>query len=313
MRVWVALGIVYVVWGSTYLGIRVMVETVPPLLGSGIRFAVAGLLFAAWVALRRGPSALRVSRAELGGCAFVGVALLLGGNGLVAVAEQDVPSGLAALVVASIPLWVVVLRRAGGERIGGATFGWVALGFVGVALLMLPGERPEDAPVWGVLILVGAAFCWATGSYASGRLTLPADPLRSTAWQMVCGGGVMLLVALAAGEGGRADLGEVSLDSALALGYLVVFGSLLAFTAYTWLLQHAPLSLISTYAYVNPVVAIFLGAVILEEELTPLVLVAAAVIVVSVAGTIRREAQRRVAVVADAEVVATGAQERAPG
>ena len=312
MRVWIALGIVYVVWGSTYLGIRVMVETVPPLLGSGVRFAVAGLLFASWVALRRGPSALRVSRAELGGCAFVGVALLLGGNGLVAVAEQDVPSGLAALVVASIPLWVVVLRRAGGERIGGATFGWVALGFVGVTMLMLPGERPEDAPVWGVLILVGAAFCWATGSYASGRLTLPADPLRSTAWQMLCGGGTMLLVALAAGEVGRADAGEVSLDSVLALGYLVVFGSLLAFTAYTWLLQHAPLSLISTYAYVNPVVAIFLGAVILDEELTPLVLVAATVIVISVAGTIRREAQRRVTAIAGAEV-ATGAQERTPG
>ena len=312
MRVWLALGIVYVVWGSTYLGIRVMVETVPPLLGSGLRFVTAGLLFAGWVALRRGTSALRVSRAELGGCAFVGTALLLGGNGLVAVAEQDVPSGLAALVVASIPLWVVVLRRAGGERIGGATFAWVALGFAGVALLMLPGERPEDAPVWGVLILVGAALCWATGSYASGRLALPADPLRSTTWQMLCGGGTMLLVALLAGEAGRVDVAAVSLDSALALGYLIVFGSLLAFTAYTWLLQNAPLSLISTYAYVNPVVAIALGAVILGEEVTPLVAVAAAVIVVSVAGTIRRESGRRVAAVADAEV-ASGADRRASG
>ena len=312
MRVWIALGIVYVVWGSTYLGIRVMVETVPPLLGSGTRFALAGLLFASWVVLRRGPGALRVSAAELGGCAFVGVALLLGGNGLVAVAERDVPSGLAALVVASIPLWVVVLRRAGGERIGGATFGWVALGFVGVALLMLPGERPEDAPVWGLLILVGAAFCWATGSYASGRLALPSDPLRSTTWQMLCGGGTMLLIGLIAGEAGRVEVAEISADSALALAYLVVFGSLVAFTAYTWLLQHAPLSLISTYAYVNPVVAIFLGGVILGEELTPLVLVAATVIVVSVAGTIRGEAQRRVAAVADAEVV-IGAQARAPG
>ena len=312
MRVWIALGIVYVVWGSTYLGIRVMVETVPPLLGSGVRFTFAGLIFAAWVALRRGPSALRVSRAELGGSAFVGIALLLGGNGLVSVAEQDVPSGLAALVVASIPLWVVVLRRLGGESIGGTTFAWVALGFAGVALLMLPGERPDDAPVWGVLILVGAALCWATGSFASGRLTLPADPVRSAAWQMLCGGGTMLVVGLLAGEAGRVEVGSVSTDSALALAYLVVFGSLVAFTAYTWLLQHAPLSLIATYAYVNPVVAIFLGAVILGEEITPLVAVAAAVIVVSVAGTIRREGRRRVAAVADAEV-ATGAQERAPG
>jgi drug/metabolite transporter (DMT)-like permease len=312
MRVWLALGIVYVVWGSTYLGIRVMVETVPPLLGSGARFFVAGLIFAAWVALRRGPRALRVTRAELGGAAFVGVALLLGGNGLVSVAEQDVPSGLAALVIASIPLWVVVLRRAGGERIGGSTFAWVALGFAGVAMLMLPGERPDDAPVWGVAILVGAALCWATGSYASGRLTLPADPLRSAAWQMLCGGGTMIVVALLAGEAGRVDVGAISTDSALALAYLVVFGSLVAFTAYTWLLQHAPLSLIATYAYVNPVVAILLGAVILSEELTPLVLVAATVIVVSVAGTIRAQAHRRVAAVADAEL-GTGAEVRQPG
>ena len=312
MRVWFALGIVYVVWGSTYLAIRVMVETVPPLLGSGVRFTVAGLIFAAWVVARRGPGALRVTRAELGGAAFVGVALLLGGNGLVSIAEQDVPSGLAALVVASIPLWVVVLRRAGGDRVGGATFGWVALGFAGVALLMLPGERPDDAPVWGVLILVAAALCWATGSYASGRLTLPADPLRSAAWQMLCGGGVMLLVGLAAGEGGRVDVDAISGDSALAVAYLIVFGSLVAFTAYTWLLQHAPLSLIATYAYVNPVVAIFLGTLILGEEITPLVAVAATVIVVSVAGTIRRESRDRMAAVAEPEVV-TGAQSRAAG
>ena len=290
MRIWVGLATIYVVWGSTYLGIRVMVETVPPLLGSGVRFLVAGAIFAAVLAVRRGPAALRVSRRELASCAAVGAALLLGGNGLVAVAEQDVPSGLAALVVASVPLWVVLFRRASGERVGTATALSVLAGFAGVALLLAPGERPGDAPVGGVLIVVAAAFCWASGTFASGRLPLPRDPLRSTAVQMLCGGALMVAVSLVAGEGGQVRWSAISLDSALAFAYLVVFGSLVAFTAYVWLLRNAPVSQVATYAYVNPVVAIALGAVILGEEVTPLVLAGAAIIVGSVALTVRREA-----------------------
>ncbi len=281
--VWAGLLVVYVVWGSTYLAIAIMVETVPPLLGSGARFFLAGLVFAAW----RG---VRVTRRELAGCAVVGVLLLLGGNGLVAVGEDaGVPSGLAALVIASIPLWVVVLRGLAGERPAGATVAMVALGFAGVALLLLPGDRPGGAPLGGLLVLVVAAACWAGGSFASGRLALPADPVRATAAQMLCGGGAMLAVALAAGEAGEVDPGALSGRSLAAFAYLVVAGSLVAFTTYVWLLRAAPLSLVATYAYVNPVVAIALGALVLDEEVTGLMLAGAAVIVLSVAGTIRRE------------------------
>ena len=293
MRVWVALWTVYVVWGSTYLAIRVLVETIPALLGSGARFFTAGLLFAGWLALRRGPRALAVTGRELAGCAAVGTALLLGGNGLVAVTEDmGTPSGLTALVIATVPLWVVVFRRLSGDRIARRTGLWIAVGFAGVALLMLPGERPDDATVGGILVAVAAAFCWASGSFASGHLRLPDDPIRSTSWQMLTGGAAMLLVGLVAGEGGEVAFGAFSAESIAAFAYLVVFGSLVAFTAYVWLLQHAPISQVATYAYVNPVVAIALGAALAGEEVTPLVALAATVIVVSVAGTVRAEAPR---------------------
>src|SRR5436190_22894692 len=192
MRLWAALTTIYVVWGSTYLAIRVMVETVPPLLGSGVRFLVAGAIFAAVLVARRGASALRVSRRELASCAAVGAALLLSGNGLVAVAEQHVPSGLAALVVASVPLWVVVFRRLSGEAVRTATAISVVVGFAGVALLLAPGERPGHAAVGGVLVVVAAAFFWASGSFASARLPVPRDPLRATAIEMLCGGAAMV-------------------------------------------------------------------------------------------------------------------------
>jgi drug/metabolite transporter (DMT)-like permease len=294
VRLWVNLAIVYLVWGSTYLAIRLMVETMPPLLGSGARFLLAGLLFAAWLAGRRGVAALRVTRAELAGCAFVGVALLLGGNGLVAVGEDEgVSSSVAALIVASIPLWVVVLRRAvGAERVAGPTWAWILVGFGGVALLLLPGDRPDEAPLGGLLILVGAAFCWATGSFASGRLSIPADPVRAAAVQMLIGGSVMLCAGLLAGEGGDVRPGAFSAESLAAFGYLVLIGSLVAFTAYAWLLRNAPISLVATYAFVNPVVAIALGALLIGEEVTPTMGLAAAVIVVAVAGAIRQEAPR---------------------
>ena len=294
MRLWVNLGIIYVVWGSTYLAIRYMVETMPPLLGSGARFFIAGLLFAIFLAVRRGVSSLRVTRAELLGCSFVGIALLLGGNGLVAVGENEgVSSSVAALIVASIPLWVVVLRRvAGRERVASLTWLWILVGFGGVALLLLPADRPDDAPLGGMLILVAAAFCWANGSFWSGKLSIPSDPIRAAAVQMLVGGGAMFAVALVAGEGGDVDLGALSAESLWAFAYLVVIGSLVAFTAYAWLLKNAPISQVATYAFVNPVVAIGLGALFVHEEVTPMMAVASLVIIASVAGTIRQEAPR---------------------
>jgi drug/metabolite transporter (DMT)-like permease len=294
VRLWIALWTVYVVWGSTYLGIRYMVETIPPILGSGVRFFVAGAVLALWLVVRRGVRALSVSRRELACCAFVGVALLLGGNGLVSVGENDgVPSGLAALIVATVPLWVVLFRRATGERVSRVTLACLFVGFAGVALLLLPGERPDGAPLAGLLTIVAAAFCWASGTFAASRLPMPRDLIVSTALQMLCGGVVMILVGLVAGEGASLDLASVSTESALGFAYLVAFGSLVAFTAYAWLLQNAPVSQVATYAYVNPVVAIALGAIFVGEEITVLVAVAAAVIVASVAGTVRVEAAPR--------------------
>ena len=291
MRVWVALWTVYLVWGSTYLAIRYVVETMPALLSGGVRFFVAGALFALWLLVRRGRGALRSTRAELLGCAVVGVALLLGGNGLVSVGEdKGVPSGLAALIIASVPLWVVVFRRLARERIGRATPLWIAVGFAGVALLLLPGDRPDEAPIGGMLILVAAAFCWASGSFASSRLSIPDDPIRAASLQMLTGGAVCAIVGLVAGEGDQVDFAAFSWESTVALVYLILMGSLCAFTAYSWLLKNAPISQVATYAYVNPVVAIALGALFVDEEVTPLMAVAAVVIVASVAGTIREEA-----------------------
>ena len=305
MRVWVALWTVYLVWGSTYLAIRYVVETMPPLLSGGVRFFAAGLLFAGWLAVRHGIGALRVSRAELAGSAFVGVALLVGGNGLVSVGEDEgVPSGLAALIIATVPLWVILFRRLAGEPLGRATPLWVLVGFAGVALLLLPGDRPDAAPIGGMLILIAAAFCWAAGSFASSKLAIPADPIRATTWQMLIGGGIGATVGLAAGEGGQTDFGAFSWESILAFGYLVLIGSLVAFTAYAWLLKNAPISQVATYAYVNPIVAIALGALFVDEEVTALMGVAAVVICASVAGTIRQEAPQPRPAVAEEPAVA---------
>jgi drug/metabolite transporter (DMT)-like permease len=286
-----ALAIIYVVWGSTYLAIRVMVEDVPPLLGAGVRFLLAGALLYAWVAARR--PAGRVTRAELAGCALAGTLLMFGGNGLVTVAERDVPSGLAALLIASVPLWVIVLRAVFRERPARASALGVIGGFAGAAILLAPGQRPAGTSLWACLLVVAAAMCWASGSYAGSRLRMPADPLRSTALQMLFGGGAMTLVAVPAGEPWALHLGDVSSDSWFAFAFLVVVGSIVAFTAYAWLLRNVPISTVATYAYVNPVIAVFLGAVILSEHVSSATLVGMGIIVASVAFTLRVEGTRR--------------------
>jgi drug/metabolite transporter (DMT)-like permease len=288
-RVWTGLWIVYLVWGSTYLAIRVMVETMPPLLGAGARFTVAGAVMVGVLSARR---SVRPTRAQLLSALLVGT-LLMGANGVVTIAEQEVPSALAALLIASIPLLVIVLRRLAGEPLPRATVAAVLVGFAGVALLVKPGEQSGEATVLGLLACVLAAVMWATGSFASPRVRLPRDPLVSTGWQMLLGGVVCLAVGFALGEAPEVDPGAFSVRSLLALGYLIVFGSWIAFTAYAWLLQNAPISKVSTYAYVNPVVAIVLGWLILDEVITPIMLVGAAIIVVSVALVVRIEAARR--------------------
>jgi drug/metabolite transporter (DMT)-like permease len=292
LNVWVALGTVYVVWGSTYLAIAIAVQTLPPLFYSGIRFATAGLLLAAWLAFRR--VSLRVTRRELGGAAVVGTLLLAVGNGLVNVAERTVPSGVAALIVASIPLWIVLYRMIARERIGRDLLAGVLLGLVGVAILVVPGGLNGTIDPFGALILFGATLSWALGTFLSPRLATPRHALVSTAYQMISGGVVLIIVALGGGELAHVDPAKISVQSLIAFGYLVLFGSLIAYSAYTWLLQNAPVSLVATYAFVNPVVAVVLGALVLSEAVTTNVLVGAAVIVVAVAFIVfRQNAARR--------------------
>jgi drug/metabolite transporter (DMT)-like permease len=280
-----------VIWGSTYVAIRIMVEDVPPLIGAGARFAIAGIAMLAVLAARG--HRVRVPGRELAAAALVGLLLAAGGNGLVTVAERDVPSGLAALLVASMPLWIVLLRSTvARERVARATLAGLSVGFCGVALLLLPGSRPADATLGGVALVLLAACSWATGSFLSPRLSLPSDPLVSTAWQLVVGGAVLLAGAAAAGEPGDMHLADASTKSVLALVYLIAIGSWVAYSAYAWLLQNAPLSQVATYAYVNPLVAVGLGWAILGEQLTAGMLGGALLVVASVAVIVTRESAR---------------------
>lgn len=291
LNVWLALGVVYVVWGSTYLAIAIAVETLPPLLYAGLRFALAGILLTAWLAFRRVD--LRISRPELAGAAVVGILLLAIANGLVVLAERTVPSGVAALIVASIPLWVVIYRMVARERVGLDLLAGVFLGLIGVAILVVPGGIDGTLDLIGALMLFGATLAWALGTFLSPRLQTPRNTLVSTAYQMLAGGIVLVIVGLAQGELVNIDPATFSVRSMVAFAYLVVFGSLVAFTAYTWLLQNASVSLVATYAFVNPVVAVLLGAIILAEPITPSILIGAAVIVVAVAFIVVRQSAAR--------------------
>lgn len=285
----IALGLVYVIWGSTYLAIAIAVQTLPPLFSAGLRFCIAGLVLLAWVAARRG---VHVGRKELNGALIVGLLLLVGGNGFVVLAERTVPSGLTALIIASVPLWIVLLRRLAGDRIHPSTFAGVVVGFGGVAFLVVPRGSSGEVDGAGLVMLLVATTSWAFGTFFASRLRMPSDGLLSAALQQLAGGFVLVLAGAAIGELGSLDAARYSTSSLLAMAYLVVFGSLVAFTAYSWLLQHAPVSLVATYAYVNPVVAVLLGALVLAEPITPSILAGAAIIVVAVAFIVTREGAR---------------------
>ncbi|MFB7058178.1 EamA family transporter [Streptomyces vinaceus] len=289
--VWTALALVYVVWGSTYLAIRIVVRTMPPFLSAGVRFLAAGLLLLGLVALRYGPGALRATRRQAGSAVVVGLLLVLGGNGLVVLAETSVPSGLAALLIAAVPMWLVVLRTATGDRPPLRTLGGVLLGFAGLAVLTAPGITGE-VRLSGVVLVVVASALWSLGSFSASKLSLPDNPFTGSGYQMLAGGAGGIVVALVRGEHRSLEWASFSTASWLALGYLVLFGSLVAFTAYVWLLRAAPLSLVATYAYVNPVVAVALGALILDEALTVPILVGGAIVVVAVCVIVSTERRR---------------------
>lgn len=287
--IWLALVIVYLVWGSTYLAIRIAVETAPPFGSAAARFLLAGVLLLVLVGSVRGRSVLAVSRSALAASGLVGVLLLVGGNGMVVIAQAHrVPSGVAALLVATVPLILVILRTITGDRPHPVSFLGVLAGFVGLAGLVL-SRGGGAAPLGPSLLVVVAATSWAVGSFLSPRLPQPADPFVASGYQMIIGALVLVVLGLITGEPAAMAGRSISTRSWLALGYLVLVGSLVAFSAYVWLLRHAPISLAATYAYVNPVVAVALGAAFVGERLTPAVGIGGAVIVAGVALVVSRE------------------------
>jgi drug/metabolite transporter (DMT)-like permease len=285
LRVALALAAVYVIWGSTYLAIAIAIETLPPFWMAGIRFVIAGGLLYGWSLWRGAP---HPTPAQWRSAALIGGLLLLGGNGGVVWAEQRVSSGIAALLVSMVPLWMVLFRwlQPGGERPNGRVWAGVTLGFIGLALLVRPWEAAgigSSLDLLGVGALVLACVSWAWGSIYSRRVPLPESPLMATGAEMLCGGGLLLLVGAFLGEPAQIDPAAVSGRSLMALLYLITFGALVGFTAYVWLLRVANPVLVSTYAYVNPIVAVFLGWLILSEPVTGQTIGAAAVIVAGVA------------------------------
>lgn len=282
-QVALAFAAVYLIWGSTYLAIRFAVETLPVFSYAGVRFVVAGAILYAIVRLRGGPAP---SRAHWRDATIVGALLLLVGNGGVSLAERTVPSGIAAVIIATVPLWMVLLHWwQGGARPSWAVSGAVALGLVGVALLVGPASfaGTERVDAVGAAILLVASLAWAAGSLYSRRAAIPSWPLLATGLQQLAGGALLLAAGALSGELATLRPQEFSERSLFALGYLIVFGSLIGFTAYIWLLRNVAPALVSTYAFVNPVVAVFLGWALAAEPITARTLVASAIIVGAVA------------------------------
>lgn len=298
IAIWAGLLTLYFVWGSTYIGIRLSVETIPPFLMAAIRFLIAGVLILAWEILAtrrlRGdptvPEADRPhlpTRREWRDSAIVGGALLGGGMGMLALGEKTVPAGIAAILIALLPVWVAALGWAlFGERQPVAVLAGVIIGLVGVIILVGPFGSANGLAFdgFGIACLLVSSLSWASGSlYSLHRAVLPRRPLTATGLQMICGGALLVLGSILVGDVARFDITAVSTRSWLGLLYLTTVGSLVGFTTYVWLLRVAPLPQIATYAYVNPVVAFLLAGILLGETIDPRTFLACAVIVFAVA------------------------------
>jgi drug/metabolite transporter (DMT)-like permease len=284
--VWTAILILYLVWGSTYLGIRIAVDSIPPFVMAAIRFAIAGAVMLSAVAILRRGSLTRPTLREWRDTFIIGTCLMGGGMGAVAWGELTVPSGIAGILIAMLPVWVAVFGRVFlGERLPPLAIVGIAAGLLGVVVLIGSGvalDRTLDPA--GVAALIFSPMSWAAGSlFSAHRAQLPKDPFLTTGMEMVAGAVVLGAAAVVSGELASFRPETVSGDSLVALAYLTVVGSLVAFTAFAWVLRQAPLPLIATYAFVNPVVAVILGALILHEAVTPVQGVAGAIIVVGVA------------------------------
>lgn len=278
-----AFAAVYGLWGSTYLGIRIAIQSIPPMLMAGTRFFTAGVLLYGCMRLRGAP---RPQPVHWRNAAIVGALLLLIGNGGLTWAELTVPSNIAALIIASTPLWMIIFDwlRPGGRRPHGAVFAGLFLGFLGVALIIASKDHAGHhvaAPL-GAFVLLAAALCWAAGSVFSRHAAQSASALLAVSMQMITGGALLLLAGFILGEHHRFHLATITTASRLAFFYLLIFGSLIGFTAYVWLLQVSTPARVSTYAFVNPLIAVILGRLFLHETLPGSVLLAGSLIVAAV-------------------------------
>ena len=289
-HVWIALLVVYVVWGSTYFGIKVAVDTIPPLLAAGSRFLVAGLLLAAILAWRG--TSLRITRSELGASLIAGGLLLGLGVGLVHVAETRIDSSVAAMIAGTVPLQIIVLRLVSGDRPARATRLSTLTGLFGLLLVVAPGLGAGSTAL-GLGIMISASMSWTLGSFLSKRVPLPGNPFVGSVYEMAAGGTLLMIGSLVFGEWRDVGSGTFAADSVLAWAYLVVVGSLVGFSAYAWLLRVAPISLVVTHQYVNPLVAIALGMAFLGERPSPWTLAGAALIIGAVYVAIRAEFPRK--------------------
>jgi drug/metabolite transporter (DMT)-like permease len=282
-KIWLALIALYLVWGSTYFGIKVAIETIPPFFHAGVRFLISGIILVAW---QRAAGQQMPTRKQWISTAIIGSLLLLGGNGLVSWAEQFIPSGIAALIIASVPLFLVAAEaiRPNGVKPNWQSIVGLLIGFVGIYVLINPAEASTGTGlnIYGVAAFLSACLLWATGSVYSKSADLPKSALMSTGAQMLMGSIGLFIVSLATGELHGWNPAEVSTRSMIGLGYLITIGSIVGFGSYTWLLQNAPISLVATYAYVNPIVAILLGVWLGHETLEPRIGLATAIIIGSV-------------------------------
>ena len=284
--IWTAILILYVVWGSTYLAIRVAVETFPPFVMGAVRFSVAGLVMLVAVVVARRGAVARPSLREVRDCAIVGTCLMFGGMGLVSWGEQTIPSGIAGVVIATMPVWVAIYGRLFfRERLPSLAIIGIVVGMIGVVVLVGQGVAVDRSlePA-GMAALILSPMAWAAGAtFSAHKARLPSDPFLATSLQMLCGSVVLAGAALVSGELSSFRPASVSGEAILATAYLTVVGSLVAFTAFVWVIRHAPLPLVTTYAFVNPVIAVFLGWLLLHEAVGAIQLVAGGVIVAGVA------------------------------
>ncbi|MFN8413482.1 MAG: EamA family transporter [Anaerolineales bacterium] len=283
-KIWLALIALYIVWGSTYLGIKVAIETIPPFFHAGVRFLISGLILVIW---QRAAGAEMPTRKQWISTAIIGTLLLLGGNGLVAWAEQTIPSGIAALIIGSMPMFMVIAEaiRPNGIKPTWQTILGLIIGFTGIFILVGPSELSGSGLTlnpFGVIALLCACVLWASGSVYSKLADLPKASLMSTGAQMLCGSMSLFIVSLLTGELHGWNPAAVSMRSLYGLTYLITIGSIIGFGSFTWLLQNAPISLVATYAYVNPIVAVLLGFWLASEPLEPRIWVATAIIIGSV-------------------------------